>query len=81
MRRLYQIELAVRKSPQSPDCDGLEFLLETAVDPSGAAVLPSVAKWLGETQHEEAFTLKHMRLWTEERAAMDEKKIKDKKDP
>jgi hypothetical protein len=74
LRRLYQIELAVRKSPKSPDFEGLEFLLETAVDASGAAVLPSIAKWLGETQHKEAFTLKQMRLWTEERAALDKKK-------
>ena len=74
LRRLYQIELAVRKSPKSPDFEGLEFLLETAVDASGAAVLPSIAKWLGETQHKEAFTLKQMRLWTEERAAADKKR-------
>ena len=38
------------------------------------AVLPSIAKWLGEAQHKEAFTLKQMRLWTEERAAMDKKR-------
>ena len=44
LRRLYRIELAVRKSPKSPDFEGLEFLLETAVDASGAAVLPSIAK-------------------------------------
>ena len=74
LRRAYQIELAVRKSPKNPDFDGLEFLLETAVDASGAAVLPSIAKWLGEAQHKEAFTLKQMRLWTEERAALDKKK-------
>ena len=79
LRRLYQIELAVRKSPKSPDFDGLEFLLETAVDASGAAVLPSIAKWLGETQHKEAFTLKQMRLWTEERAALDKKKQNNNK--
>ena len=79
LRRLYQIELAVRKSPKAPDYDGLEFLLETAVDTSGAAVLPSIAKWLGETQHKEAFTLKQMRLWTEERAANDKKRDKKEK--
>ena len=79
LRRLYQIELAVRKSPKNPDFEGLEFLVETAVDASGAAVLPSIAKWLGETQHKEAFTLKQMRLWTEERAANDKRRGKDNK--
>jgi hypothetical protein len=74
LRRLYQIELAVRKSPKSPDFDGLEFLMETAVDSSGAAVLPSIAKWLGETQHKEAFTLKQMRLWAEEKASLEKRK-------
>ena len=80
LRRLYQIELAVRKSAKSPDFEGLEFLLETAVDASGAAVLPSIAKWLGETQHKEAFTLKQMRLWTEERAAADKRRGHNNKD-
>jgi hypothetical protein len=74
LRRLYQIELAVRKSPKSPDFEGLEFLMETAVDSSGAAVLPSIAKWLGETQHKEAFTLKQMRLWAEERSSLEKRK-------
>ena len=78
LRRLYQIELAVRKSPKTPEYDGLEFLLETAVDSSGGVVLPSMAKWLGETQHKEAFTLKQMRLWAEERASL-EKRTKGKK--
>ena len=77
LRRLYQIELAVRKSPKNPDFDGLEFLVETAVDASGAAVLPSIAKWLADSQHKEAFTLKQMRLWAEEKATSD----KRKKDP
>ena len=80
LRRLYQIELACRKSPKNPDFEGLEFLLETAVDTSGAAVLPSIAKWLGETQHKEAFTLKQMRFWTEERAAADKRRGNNKPD-
>ena len=76
LRRLYQIELAVRKSPKSPDYEGLEFLLETAVDSSGAAVLPRISKWLGEVQHKEAFTLKQMHLWSEERASLEKRKTK-----
>ena len=36
--------------------------------------MPSIAKWLGETQHKEAFTLKQMRLWTEERASLEKSK-------
>ena len=78
LRRMYQIEVACRKSPKAPEFDGLEFLLETAVDNSGGAVLPSIAKWLGEAQHKEAFTLKQMRLWADEKSALDKRKHNNK---
>ena len=79
LRRIYQIEMAVRRSPKAPDFEGLEFLMETAVDGTGAAVLPSIAKWVGETQHKEAFTLKQMRLWAEEKASLERRKKGDNK--
>ena len=44
------------------------------MDASGAAVLPSIAKCLGENQHKEAFTLKQMRLWAEEKASLEKRK-------
>ena len=50
VRRLVQIELAVKKNPKNPDCTGLESLLESAVDGSCAAVMPELSKWLGENQ-------------------------------
>ena len=49
------------------------------MDSSGAAVLPSISEWLGDTQHMEAFTFKQMRLWTEEGSAADKKR--DNKNP
>eukprot|EP00974_Lingulodinium_polyedra_P071597 6926490-Lingulodinium_polyedra.AAC.1 len=61
VRRLHQIELAVRKNAKAPDFEGLEKLVETAVDKSGAAAIPSVASWLAEQQKAEAYVLKQRR--------------------
>ena len=74
VRRVVQIELAVKKNAKTPDYAGLECLLETAVDGSGAAVLPKLSKWIGETQQQEAFVLKQMRLWSEEKATASKRK-------
>ena len=78
VRRLVQIELAVKKNPKTPDYGGLEGLLESAVDGSGAAVLPKLSQWLGEHQKNEAFVLKQMRLWSEEQEVA-KKRTKDPK--
>ena len=69
VRRLVQIEVACKKNPKTPDYSGLEGLLESAVDGSGAAVVPKLSQWLGESQKNEAFVLKQMRLWSEEQSA------------
>ena len=77
VRRVVQIELAVKKNGKTPDYTGLECLMETAVDRSGAAVLPKLSKWIGETQSQEAFVLKQMRLWSEEKTASAKRKGQD----
>jgi len=74
VRRVVQIELACKKNAKTPDYTGLECLLETAVDGSGAAVLPKLSKWIGDTQSQEAFVLKQMRLWSEEKATAAKRK-------
>ena len=71
---MVQIKLAVKKNPKTPDYTGLECLLETAVDGSGAAVLPKLSKWTGETQQSEASVLKQMRLWSKEKVAAAKRK-------
>ena len=67
VRRVHQIEIAVKKNPKQPDYEGLESLLETAVDSSGSAVLPGITTWLAERQKDEAFVLKQSRLWADEK--------------
>jgi hypothetical protein len=74
VRRIFQIETAVKKNPRQPDFEGLEYLLETAVDSSGGAVMPQITKWLGENQRNDAFVLKQMRLWSEEKTAATKRK-------
>jgi hypothetical protein len=65
VRRIHQIEIAVRKNPKMPDFDGLEMLVDTAVDASGALVMPAITSWLASQQKDEAFILKQRRLWSE----------------
>ena len=66
VRRIHQIELAVKKNPKMPDFDGLEELVETAIDSSGGAAIESVDTWLAEKQKVKAFALKQRRLLKEE---------------
>ena len=81
VRRVHQLEAAVRKNPKAPDFDGLDHLLETAVDSSGAAVTPAIAAWLADKQKDEAFILKQQRLWGEERRAAASSSKKKDDDP
>ena len=74
VRRLVQIEVACKKNPKTRDYTGLEGLLESAVDGSGAAVVPKLSQWLGESQNNEAFVLKQMRLWSEKKKEIAKKK-------
>ena len=46
----------------------------TAIDSSGAVVLPSISSWLAEKQKDEAYILKQSRLWAEERRMSNKKK-------
>ena len=74
IRRVRQIEMAVKRNPKQPDYEGLDAILDTAIDSSGAVVLPSISSWLAEKQKDEAFILKQSRLWAEERRMSNKKK-------
>ena len=77
-RRIYQIEMAVRKNPKTPDFNGLEMLVDTATDSSGSVVVSSVQQWLASQQRDEAFILKQRRLWSEESASANKPEKGDK---
>ena len=73
-RRIYQIEIAVDRNPRQPDFEGLDALVETSTKSSGSVNVPSMAKWFSQHQQSEAFVLKQMRLWAEEKTQKDKKK-------
>ena len=76
VRRLYQIEIAVERNPRQPDFDGVDALVETSTKSSGSFNVPSMAKWFSEHQKSEAFVLKQMRLWNEEKKGLAKKEKK-----
>ena len=73
-RRIYQIEIAVDRNPRQPDFEGLDALVETSTKSSGSVNVPSMAKWFSQHQQSEAFVLKQMRFWGEEKKEKEKKK-------
>ena len=78
-RRVVQIESAVKRNPKRPDFEGLDSVLDSAVEESGAAVVADFTKRVGEKQAAEARILRAGREWREERQTVAKSK-KDKKE-
>jgi len=69
-RRLMQIEAATRRNPRQPDFEGLDGILDVALDEAGSAILPRFTEWVGKQQQAEAQILKAGRQWREEQASL-----------
>ena len=69
VRRLLQLEAATRRNPRQPDFEGLDIILDWAVDDHGAAVVSSFSSWVADQQRNEATTLKASRQWREEQSS------------
>ena len=65
-RRIIQIEAAARRNPRQPDFEGLDGILDVALDEGGSAILPRFTEWGGKQQQSEAAVLKAGRQWREE---------------
>jgi hypothetical protein len=65
-RHLTRLHRAVKRNPKAPDFTGLDIMTHSRLDAGGALVNGDFAKWTAEEQKSEAFTLKQMRLITEE---------------
>ena len=63
-----QLEAATKRNPCQPDFEGLDVVLDVAVDEMGGMVLPKFDSWIGEQQKAEAVILKAGRMWREEHA-------------
>ena len=61
-----QIETAVRRNPKVPDFTGLECMLDSRTDSSGAAVTATFDSWVTERQRDAANIQKQGRLVREE---------------
>eukprot|EP00971_Amphidinium_carterae_P306995 6100970-Amphidinium_carterae.1 len=68
-RKLIQIETAVRRNPRQPDFEGLDLMMTSVLDESGAAQASSYMTWITSRQRDEAQVLKQGRLLREEREA------------
>jgi hypothetical protein len=69
LRRMVQIETAVKRNPKVPDFGGLDMMLESKLDSTGAAVTAAFNDWLKTQQQTEAQIQKQGRLLREERTA------------
>ena len=75
-RRLAQIETAVKRNPKVPDYDGLDAMLETTIDSTGAAVAPAFGSWFAELRKTQAVVMKADRQFREEQTALQKDKNK-----
>ena len=70
VRRVLQIEAAVKKNPRQPDFEGLDAILDSSVDTSGAAIAPKFMAFVADIQKSQALVYKAGRLWQEEQTAL-----------
>ena len=66
VRRLVQLEVAVQRSPHSPDYSGLDVLLENPLNESGGASTRLLDNWITDRLKEKAQIAKQNRLYKEE---------------
>lgn len=70
VRRMIQIEAAVKRNPRQPDFEGLDAILDSSVDTSGAALAPKFMEYVSGIQKSQALIYKAGRIWNEEQAAL-----------
>ena len=65
-RRVIQLEVAVSRSPNSPEFQGLDILMESPITSKGAASTKALDTWLTSRLKEQANIQKQARLYREE---------------
>ena len=60
------LEIAVARSPQAPDFQGLDLVSEAPISSQGQAVVPAINSWITEKLKERANIQKQSRLYREE---------------
>ena len=69
VRRILEIQVAVRRNPKHPTFDTFDYNTRGVVDEVGGARAAGYAEWMAEQQKAEAKSLKSTREWREEQAA------------
>ena len=69
VRRVLEIQTAVRRNPKHPTFDAFDYNTRGSVDEMGGARAPGYAEWMAEQQRAEAKSLKSTREWREEQAS------------
>ena len=68
VRRIIEIQTAVRRNPKHPTFDSFDYNTRGTVDEVGGARAPGYGEWMAEQQRIEAKALKSTREWREEQA-------------
>lgn len=68
VRRIIEIQTAVRRNPKHPTFDSFDYNTRGTVDEVGGARAPGYGEWMAEQQRIEAKALKSTGEWREERA-------------
>lgn len=69
VRRLLEIQVAVRRNPKHPTFDAFDYNTRGTVDEVGGARASGYNEWIAEQQKIAAKTLKSIREWREEQAS------------
>ena len=80
IRRILEIQVAVRRNPRHPTFDAFDYNTRGSVDEVVGARAPGYAEWMAEQQKQEAKTLKSTREWREEQATERRRAAKNQTD-
>ena len=69
VRRIIEIQTAVRRNPKHPTFDSFDYNTRGSVDEVGGDRAPGYGEWMAEQQRIEAKSLKSTREWREEQAS------------
>ena len=69
VRRILEIQIAVRRNPKHPTFDSFDYNTRGTVDEVGGARAAGYFEWMAEQQKAEAKTLKSTREWRQEQEA------------
>lgn len=77
VRRIVQVQMAIRRNPRHPTFEGLDGVLSASTDDSGGVALRAFSQWFADEQSREGKMLKAQRLWRDELVADRDHHVED----